>query len=131
MTAPTMPADTAEWIRANAWTGSMRKTFREVPGFYLACACQYGLTGFCRSGDHGQCHRAAPLHDAETTICRRGGDEPAAFRRPFRHKALTSAVGPHRTRYAEVWLADRACRWQCPCDCHPGQLNLFPQGVRA
>lgn len=125
-----MPADVAEWIREHAWTGKMRETFREVPGFYLDCACQYGLTTLCRIGAHGACHRATSLHSAETTICWRG-DRPAHFKKPFRHKALTSATGPRRSRYAEVWLADRACRWRCPCDCHPRQLNLFPRGVRA
>ena len=113
-----MPAATAEWIRAHAWTGRMRETFREVPGFYLSCACQYGTTTLCNNGNHDQCHRATSLHSSETTVCRRGGDRPAHFKKPLRHKAQTSAVGPHRSRYAEVWLSDRVCRWQCPCSCH-------------
>lgn len=130
MTAPVMPAEAAEWIRANVWTGKMRDAFLTTPGFYLECACQDGLTTFCRNDEHDECHRSTPLHDAETSICRRGG-VPATFKKSFRHKALTSATGPHRTRYAEVWLADRVCRWRCPCECHPKQMTFFPQGVRS
>jgi hypothetical protein len=41
-----------------------------------------------------------------------------AFRKPFRHKSRTSATGPHKTWAADVWHANRVCRWLCPCDCH-------------
>lgn len=112
----------AAWIREHAWTPAMRKQFGEVPGFYLMCACQFGLTTWCREGSHGRCCRAEPLRSSETYILRRGGIYPAYFAEPYAHKTDTSATGPQFTQLAQVWLADRVCRWVCPCDCeHTGK----------
>lgn len=37
-----------------------------------------------------------------------------------------SATGAHHTSTAQVWLADRVCRWVCDCECHQGgQIALF------
>lgn len=117
MTAVVMPAETAEWIRAVVWTGQMRETFAEVPGFFLACACTYGLTHWCRAGRHGRCHRAIALPSSETAIVDSAG-HPLYLARPYEHLVRTGAVGPRRSREALVWLGDRVCRWVCPCSCH-------------
>lgn len=120
--APAFPAAAAEWIRRNAWPDYMRRIYAERPGYYTACACQY-TGGSCMAGDkpgrHQRCHLGVPLPLPETTIVGRG-QAAAAFAEPYRHPAA-SATGWHPTRAAQVWLADRVCRWSCPCDCgHPG-----------
>ncbi|MFB9891537.1 DUF6248 family natural product biosynthesis protein [Planobispora takensis] len=100
----------------------MRRIYAERPGYYTACACQYG-GGACLSSDkpgrHARCHLGAPLPQPETLIV--GHDQmAAAFTEPYRHPAV-SATGWHPTRTAQVWLADRVCAWSCPCECgHPG-----------
>lgn len=117
-----MTPDEAAWVRENAWTGAMRKTFREVPGFYLTCACQWS-NGPCNPSSgppwHDTCHLGTPIPDYETIIGTRGGVGVAAFAQPYRYPTA-SATGWHPSHLAMVWLADRACRWACPCDCgHP------------
>jgi len=120
----------AAWIRDNVWTPAMRKQFTEVPGFYLLCACQYGPTTSCREGQHQRCHRAEPLRSDETYILKRGGIYPAYFAEPYAHKTDTSATGPQFTSAAQVWLADRVCRWVCPCGCgHDGKRVMPDQGA--
>lgn len=130
---PTMPADHAEWIREHVWPKGMRKTFAEVPGFYLHCACQYGTTHWCRIGKHTKCHRATPMPSHEGFLLKLGGTHPAKFAAPLFHRTPT-ATGGHRMSDAQVWLADRVCLWLCPCTCHgqpaeritrPTQLDLF------
>jgi hypothetical protein len=116
-----MPPDAAEWVRENVWTGRMRETFREVPAFFLACACQYGITHWCRIGKHTKCHRETPLPDNETAIGS-GADHRLHFKNPYRHMVCTGATGPRWSREALVWLADRVCRWVCPCSCHHSQV---------
>lgn len=96
----------------------MRKTDREVPGFYHACACQSGLTSWCQHDQHDRCHRAEPLRSVETYICGTGGSTVLAFPAPYEHRTDDSATGPQFTDLAQVWLADRVCRWVCPCNCH-------------
>lgn len=124
--------DEAEWIRANVWTGAMRKTHRELPEYYRRCACQSGLSTWCGTrGTHRECRRAKPLPSPHTYIVSRGG-YVASFREPYEHKHQ-SATGWNEDYSAMVWLADRVCRWQCPCGCHsapappphPVQLDLF------
>jgi hypothetical protein len=119
--ADVMPAEGAEWIREHVWTPKMRETFREVPGAYLRCACQHGTTHWCRVGRHDRCHGAAPLPDNETAIldC---AEHPRYLPQPFEHLVLTGATGPRPSREALVWLADRTCRWVCPCSCHGSLL---------
>lgn len=72
-----------------------------------------------KPGRHQRCHLGVPLPLSETIIM--GRDQvAAAFVEPYRYPAA-SATGWHPTRAAQVWLADRTCRWSCPCDCgHPG-----------
>lgn len=115
-----MPEEQAAWIRANVWTQPMRKSYRETPGFYLACSCQAGLTHGCENGHHTTCHRATPLRDYHTVICGRSGEDPRYFRDRYQHQTDVSATGPRRVSLAMVWLSDRVCRWICPCPCgHP------------
>lgn len=125
-----MTAEEAAWVRDHVWTTPMRKTYREVPGFYVTCACQGGLTSWCGIGRHDLCHRAAPLRSYETVICGRSGNDPRYFPEPYAHDTDVSATGARRERLAMVWLADRVCRWVCPDSCHtapaaPVQLDLF------
>ncbi|GLZ34862.1 hypothetical protein Lesp02_70490 [Lentzea sp. NBRC 105346] len=127
-----MPADHAEWIRGHAWTGVMRKTFRDVPGAFLTCACQYGLTDWCKTDRHDRCRRGVPLPTPETCVRSAGGKHEAMFDEPLFHRSV-SATGGQRVFEAFVWLADRVCRWVCPCGCHgprehltrPVQTDLF------
>jgi hypothetical protein len=118
MTATVMPAETAEWIREHAWTGSMREVFREVPSFFLSCACESGLTHWCRTGRHGKCHRGTALPSSETAITDSIGCTLYFRRLAYRNAVRTSAIGPQRIQEALVWLGDRVCRWLCPCPCH-------------
>ncbi|WP_367128294.1 DUF6248 family natural product biosynthesis protein [Saccharothrix sp. HUAS TT1] len=129
-----MTPDEAEWVRTTVWTPGMRKTFHEVPAFHLQCACQHGATGHCRNGNHDQCTPHVPLPSNETYLLKRGGTHPAQFPEPYFHRSRTSRGGAFRNSHAEVWLADRVCRWRCPCTCHPPppprltrpvQLDLF------
>lgn len=113
----------AEWVRENAWTGAMRKTFREVPGFYLTCACQWGgpcLNDTRHPDRHERCHVGThSLADYETIISPRGGIGTLAFREPYRYPT-PSATGWRRSTVAMVWLATHRCAWRCRCDCgHP------------
>jgi len=135
MTAPALPALTAEvagQIRATAWTPAMRKSYRETPGWYHRCACQSGLTHWCRTGQHDRCHRAAPLRSYAAVICGPDGETPALFAEPYAHDTDVYATGPRRTSLAMVWLADRVCAWQCPCDCghRPARPRPRPRPAR-
>ena len=74
-------------------------------GLPLECPCQWGPTGHCHQGRHTTC-RAHIVTLPETRLW------------------TTTGYG------TAVWLADRTCRWQCPCECHtaplePEQLDLF------
>jgi hypothetical protein len=130
--------DEAAWVRANAWTGSMRKTYREVPAFFTTCACQASASSWCQTGGHDKCGRGTPLPTAPTVIVRRDGGV-AYFPTPYEHPGQ-SATGPQRHSYAEVWLASHVCAWLCPCPdgCHtrpappaePVQLGLFLEPAR-
>lgn len=97
---PAMSEEDAAWIRDTVWTKPMRGTFASSPRFELACACQWGPTGSCADGRHEECQfakpGAGPERDSETSITRAAG----------------SVING-----AEVWLADRICRWTCPCGC--------------
>ncbi|MBA9003689.1 DUF6248 family natural product biosynthesis protein [Thermomonospora cellulosilytica] len=122
----------AAWIREHVWTKAMRKSYRETPEAYHACACQYGMTTWCNIGQHDRCHRATPQPDWETIICGPDGMHPLHFAGYYRHPVRASATGPHPSALPLVWLADRVCRWVCPCACHatpaaPVQLDLFAE----
>ncbi|MFI6513629.1 DUF6248 family natural product biosynthesis protein [Streptosporangium sp. NPDC050855] len=116
-----MTPEHAEWVRANAWTAAMRKQHRDVPRAASTCSCQAGLTHWCRPdiGRHDRCHRATPQPTWETIICDRSGVGSMHHAEPHRHPT-PSATGPRRTQAALVWLADRTCRWICPCPHHVG-----------
>lgn len=116
-----MTPDEAAWVRGHAWTQSMRKQYKELPGYHLTCACQHN--GPCLNasdpGRHQRCHMGTPLYRNETMIEVRGGQAVAVFREPYRYPTA-SATGWHFDHAALVWLADRRCRWACSCDCgHP------------
>lgn len=128
MTA-TMTPEQAEWVRDHVFTKPMRKCYAETPGYYTMCACQSGMTTWCDTGVHHRCHRATPLPRHEGFVDTRGGVHVAYFTADYEHPTLT-ATGRFPTRLAQVWLADRVCRWVCPCPCHsapaaPEQLDLL------
>ncbi|HZB28965.1 MAG TPA: DUF6248 family natural product biosynthesis protein [Streptosporangiaceae bacterium] len=129
-----MTPDQAAWVREHAWTGTMRKEFREVPQAYSICPCQAGPSTWCKTGQCGRCLRSAPIDIYATVIVSPAGYHPAVFAGPYEHPT-TDAVGPKYPRIAMVWLADRVCRWVCPHACHsapvrPEQLGLFRGGAR-
>lgn len=108
------PAE-GEWVRANAWTRAMRK---EGADWRTACACQYMPTTYCTTGQHDRCHRATPSPPSwEALICDKTGIYPVYHAEPNRYPT-PSLTGPKRERVAQVWLADRMCRWRCGCSCH-------------
>ncbi|WP_326637327.1 DUF6248 family natural product biosynthesis protein [Streptosporangium sp. NBC_01755] len=117
-----MTKEDAEWVREHVWTQGMRKIFKEVPGYYLVCACQ--SSGPCHNskdpGRHQRCHVGQhPLISYETIIGAPGGTHGVAFATPYRYPTA-SATGWKYSTAAMVWLADRRCAWWCRCDCgHP------------
>lgn len=116
-----MTPEEAAWVREHIWLRDMREIYRDTPGYYLACACQWN--GPCindpRRDVHTNCHVGRhPLPGRETWIQWPDG-RLCAFAEPYRHPTA-SATGWHYERTAMVWLADRRCRWACACDCgHP------------
>lgn len=121
--------DQAAWIRDHAWLPRMRNTFLTAVGFYSSCLCQNGRSHNCGRGRHDLC--IGTLANWHTIICRPDGTV-AQFPTSYAHPT-GSATGPQYEHAAFVWLADRVCRWVCPCDCHtappepgpPLQLDLF------
>lgn len=109
----------ARWVRDEAWTKKMRKAYESTPGYVRFCACQWGPTGHCKADNHTACqHTAAEPHRSpEAYVCASDGAGVLSFAEPYVH-TTGSATGPKREQAAMVWLADRACRWRCPCDCH-------------
>lgn len=134
--ARTMTADQAAWVRDHAWTNRMRKTYygdpgknNGTPGLYTHCDCQAGLTHWCQTNAHRKCHRATPLTGPATWIVSRAG-YVMEFAEPYAHHSTLDSIEVGPAHNAAVWLADRICRWVCPCDCHsapaaPLQLDLF------
>ena len=91
--------ETALWILDNV----LPATERAHPG--LPCSCLLGLCGPC---GRGECRRGRE-HDDCLNIRR-----PAAFYGgPEGH--LLNRAG--FVRGPAVWLADRTCRYRCPCTC--------------
>lgn len=115
-TLPPLTPEIAAAIRAT-WPKTMRKTYDDTPGCFTHCACQYGPTGSCERGRHDLCGRADALRACETTITR-ANFTVTHFPDRYHHPSDISAIGPRRTSAAQVWLADRVCRWECPCSCH-------------
>ena len=82
------PAEAA-WVRDHVWPAAMR---RET-GTAGLCPCQWGLCGHCAAGQHTEC------------------------RTPDWAIPYGYLTDRHTHVLADVWLADRACRWVCPCPC--------------
>jgi hypothetical protein len=106
----------AAWVQDNVWTPAMRKTHREIPAAATSCPCQFGPSSYCLNGRCGDCRPADGYPSLEGYITSRT-DQVRFFGEEFEHPT-PSATGAQRTRAAQVWLTDRACRWVCPCDCH-------------
>lgn len=123
MSRPPAPMndEAAAWVREFVWTNRMRKAFADTPGAYQHCACQAGPSGHCNADRHTKCWHAdnEPQRSPEAYVCGTDGTSVLMFAEPFTHPT-GSATGAKRTSHAQVWLADRACRWRCPCDCHTG-----------
>lgn len=108
-----MTPDIAAWVRTHVWTPAIR---RDWTLGLDACVCQRGLSRECRAGDCGACPGRTGYPHPETYVTTpRGGvaDLPGEYVHP-----TPSASGAHRVRHAQVWLADRVCRWACPHECH-------------
>ncbi|NEA22657.1 DUF6248 family natural product biosynthesis protein [Actinomadura bangladeshensis] len=116
MTAPIMSPEAAAWIRDHAWTAPMR---REDADAAPLCPCQYGPCGYCLHGRHDTCINQQSWSKRRVAgyVCGRDGITPLDFPEPYGHETDASATVPHHTSIAQVWLADRVCRWVCPCDC--------------
>lgn len=131
MTLAPMPDDVAEWIFQHAFTKAMRQA---PPGFWRHCDCQNGPSGWCDAGQHAKCahHEIAYPPSYECTITNARW-MVLALPKPYRHPTPTVALpAGYRMHAPMVWLADRMCRWRCPCQCHefygvpPGrQIDLF------
>lgn len=114
------------WVREHAWTSSMRATHASLPEYYSTCACQNGTTDWCLRDKCTRCHRATPQPSAETYITNRR-QEVLHFSEPYEHASTLESLTLRRCTIAVVWLADRTCRWICPCQCHrPGGLPRRP-----
>jgi hypothetical protein len=106
-----MSEEAAAWVRTYAWTAKMRKMFAEVPGHYLKCGCEGGLTGHCDAGRHQKCSAGEARVTVEGWITTSSS-------------TVLDSVG------GQVWLADRTCRYRCPCDCHDGKVPPLPAPAR-
>jgi len=116
-----MPPESVEWIRTNVWTQAMRKGHQDMPQAIAMCPCMSGMSQLCEMGQHGRCHAGAALSSCETHVTDRRSrvlSFAGRFENPSPH-----ACGPRRESYAMVWLADRVCRWVCPCECHAAGLD--------
>lgn len=91
--------DTALWILDNVLTASARSH----PG--VPCSCLLGLCGPCQRGE-----------------CRRGRehDDCLNLQRPSSWYGIEDTWITDRRGMVtgpSVWLADRTCRYRCPCTC--------------
>ncbi|MEV8638914.1 DUF6248 family natural product biosynthesis protein [Streptosporangium sp. NPDC051023] len=117
-----MTSEEAAWVRAHVWTPRMRRLHNVIwPGYYTTCACQKGRCHHCKLGDHERCQPAGPYLSPEGMICDRTGMDFVAFAEPYKHRTICGA--PRPTAVAQVWLADRVCRWVCSCDCGRSQAG--------
>jgi hypothetical protein len=112
----------AAWIRDHAWPPRMRGTFLTAVGFYSTCLCQNRRSHHCARDRHDMC--IGTLSGFHTIIGRPDGSV-AEFPDPYRHPT-ESATGPQHETAALVWLADRVCRWVCPCSCHTAPAEPTP-----
>ncbi len=106
-----MTPEQAAWVRENVLRGNRPAADLERD---LRCRCQWGLSAKCRDGQCDRCVAGVP--HPETYV--RGLDgQITHFAELPKHEAMT-VLGPCFTRAAQVWLADRTCRWLCPCPHH-------------
>lgn len=130
MTLEPMTEEAAAWVREHVWRDGV-PTFR--PAMADRCRCEWGLSPACKHGQHGKCSLAErPVYEWETIV----GGRRRGFPEPYEHPVRVgpgAGFRPDLPVYVHtpyVWLADRMCRWMCPCDCHGGQqLDLFGGGV--
>ncbi|MFI6909898.1 DUF6248 family natural product biosynthesis protein [Nonomuraea sp. NPDC050394] len=125
-----MTPDEAAWVREHAWTERMRHVETTAwPGHYTQCACQRLDCHPCTHNQHNRCTRG-PRQSREGMIADRTGVHPACFAQPYQHVTIDGP--PRPTPVAQVWLADRVCRWSCPCPCgrptapKPATYELVP-----
>lgn len=104
------PAEAA-WVREFVWRGHQQVADLD---YVAQCRCQWGISADCKAGNCDRCGAGVPR--AETYIRDRQGRITHLAELP-KHPAMT-ALGPSHTRAAQVWLADRTCRWICPCPHH-------------
>jgi hypothetical protein len=117
--SPPFDDERAAWIRENAWTPRQRQVHHDVPQAATTCACQAGPTGHCSGTQHGRC-TGALMPTCETYLCDRSGT------------VVVSYPGDTKPRHARgstvrVWLADRVCRYRCPCTCHPNRHRVLTE----
>lgn len=118
-----MTADDAAWVREHVWTDGMRRVEYQVwPGCYTRCECQRDVCHQCGRGVHELCN-AIPRQSDEGMIADKTGVHPACFKEPYKHRTIDGP--PRPTPVAQVWLADRICRWACRCDCK-GKVPMSP-----
>lgn len=110
-----MDPASAAWVWEHVFTATMRQA---APGYFLHCQCQWGLSGTCKAGQHDKCaHRRLTYPPGDETTVTDMQFHVLAFPNRYRHPT-PSVTGAHRMATAAVWLADRRCRWRCPCPCH-------------
>ncbi|MEV4749021.1 DUF6248 family natural product biosynthesis protein [Streptosporangium sp. NPDC049248] len=113
----------AAWVQAHVWTDGMRRVESLAwPGFYTRCECQRTRCYQCDRGKHEQCS-GMPRQAREGMIADKSGTGPACFRESYQHRTIDGP--PLATVVAQVWLADRICRWACRCDCK-GKRPMSP-----
>lgn len=110
MTAP--DAETARWIRENAWDREKRATFKDYPTLYTGCRCRRGKCGACFRGRHDGCTAA------EGT--------PATFL-----VTKTLFLGERAGIPTTVWEVGHPHAYRCPCHAEhirprgPTQPDIF------
>uniref|UniRef100_UPI003F49504A DUF6248 family natural product biosynthesis protein n=1 Tax=Amycolatopsis sp. CA-151526 TaxID=3239921 RepID=UPI003F49504A len=101
---PAMTKEQARWIREVVWTEHHRK-WCGGPRDWHRCRCQWGVSDNCRRGEHRTCTKirsSGPLSGPDTYL----------------------TISGDKRLHVAVWLADRTCRWTCPCNCgHRHQLR--------
>lgn len=102
-----MDSAAARWVFDHVLIGALRE-YAKVP-----CACLWGICGHCSSGRHEKCVRHAWGPAGSTS-----GEGWVTNRK--------AQVVTHEGRHVQVWLADRTCRWICPCTDCPAELLQAP-----
>ncbi|MFE4512590.1 DUF6248 family natural product biosynthesis protein [Kitasatospora sp. NPDC056783] len=99
-----MSAEEAAWVRAHAWSASLRKIDDSYPhGYFCWCDCERGVCTNCVGGRHHSC-------------ATRNGPVPGM-------ESITDARGYVRARVVTA-PGQRACSWICPCECSPSSKKI-------